>query len=282
MKTALICECVKGDWKSPRPIQDIERDSRSKGCDVVRIPDLCGMAAYEPARLAELFESADIAVIAACAPRAVRWLCARAGLPGETLDSIEFVDYVAPLFAAESSPASDGISGEEERVACALRNPTGKASARPWFPVVDYDKCSNCGACLDFCLFGVFARNAEGNVVVEHPENCKDNCPACARICPVYAVMFPKHTDASINGAATGKRSNHSKPLFAMSGDELYEALKNRRREKSTCDIFTPRGKKRSRIENERYGSRVSIRGNPTASCCPSRSCCPLTPYPKR
>ncbi len=33
----------------------------------------------------------------------------------------------------------------------------GKASAwKPWFPVIDYDRCTNCMQCLSFCLFGVY------------------------------------------------------------------------------------------------------------------------------
>jgi hypothetical protein len=28
----------------------------------------------------------------------------------------------------------------------------------PGFPVIDYDKCTNCMQCLSFCLFGVWLR----------------------------------------------------------------------------------------------------------------------------
>src|SRR5262249_16191246 len=27
---------------------------------------------------------------------------------------------------------------------------------KPWFPVIDYDRCTNCMQCLSFCLFGVY------------------------------------------------------------------------------------------------------------------------------
>ncbi|MEM9803556.1 MAG: hypothetical protein AAGA20_24785, partial [Planctomycetota bacterium] len=27
----------------------------------------------------------------------------------------------------------------------------------PWFPVIDYDRCTNCMQCLSFCLFDVYS-----------------------------------------------------------------------------------------------------------------------------
>ena len=34
------------------------------------------------------------------------------------------------------------------------------------------------------------------------PDNCKPGCPACARVCPNSAIMFPHHAaDAAIAGA---------------------------------------------------------------------------------
>ena len=29
---------------------------------------------------------------------------------------------------------------------------------KPWFPVIDYDRCTNCMQCLSFCLFGVVSK----------------------------------------------------------------------------------------------------------------------------
>ena len=33
------------------------------------------------------------------------------------------------------------------------------------------------------------------------PARCKLDCPACARICPANAIVFPKSPDEAINGA---------------------------------------------------------------------------------
>ncbi|MGE3512766.1 MAG: hypothetical protein AB7N65_28215 [Vicinamibacterales bacterium] len=50
------------------------------------VPDLCEMAARKDPRLAELATSGAVR-IAACYPRAVRWLFASAGAPLETADA---------------------------------------------------------------------------------------------------------------------------------------------------------------------------------------------------
>ncbi|MCD6405162.1 MAG: 4Fe-4S binding protein, partial [Planctomycetes bacterium] len=63
----------------------------------------------------------------------------------------------------------------------------------PWFPVIDYDRCINCKQCMNFCLFGTFSLSEDGTVVVSSPSSCKTNCPACGRICPQVAIMFPKY-----------------------------------------------------------------------------------------
>lgn len=69
------------------------------------------------------------------------------------------------------------------------------ATAR-WYPVVDQSRCTNCGHCYQFCLFNVYEKDTEGQVHVVNPDNCKPGCPACARICPSSAIMFPEYTQS--------------------------------------------------------------------------------------
>ena len=61
-----------------------------------------------------------------------------------------------------------------------------------WYPVIDYERCTSCQQCLEFCLFGVYEPVA-GRIVVKNPEKCKPGCPACARVCEQKAVMFPHY-----------------------------------------------------------------------------------------
>ncbi len=55
---------------------------------------------------------------------------------------------------------------------------------KPWFPVIDYDRCTNCMQCLSFCLFGVYGVDGDKHIQVQNNDNCKTNCPACSRVCP--------------------------------------------------------------------------------------------------
>ena len=55
---------------------------------------------------------------------------------------------------------------------------------KPWFPVIDYSRCTNCMECLDFCLFGVYNVDSLERLYVENQDACKKGCPACSRVCP--------------------------------------------------------------------------------------------------
>ncbi len=72
---------------------------------------------------------------------------------------------------------------------------------RRWYPVIDYTRCTNCMECIDFCLFGVYGVDALDRILVEEQDNCKKGCPACSRVCPENAIIFPQHKTPAIAGA---------------------------------------------------------------------------------
>jgi NAD-dependent dihydropyrimidine dehydrogenase PreA subunit len=74
--------------------------------------------------------------------------------------------------------------------------------SRRWYPVIDYDRCTNCMECIDFCLFGVYGVDALDRILVEAQDSCKKGCPACSRVCPENAIVFPQHKTPAIAGAA--------------------------------------------------------------------------------
>jgi ferredoxin len=57
--------------------------------------------------------------------------------------------------------------------------------------------------CIDFCLFGVYGVDRAQAILVEQPDNCRKGCPACSRVCPANAIMFPQHKTPAIAGSAS-------------------------------------------------------------------------------
>lgn len=77
-------------------------------------------------------------------------------------------------------------------------------TARRWYPVIDYSRCTNCMECIDFCLFGVYGVGTAESILVEQPDNCRKGCPACSRVCPENAIIFPQHKTPAIAGSPDG------------------------------------------------------------------------------
>jgi Pyruvate/2-oxoacid:ferredoxin oxidoreductase delta subunit len=103
---------------------------------------------------------------------------------------------------------------------------------KPWFPVIDYDRCTNCMQCLSFCLFGVYGVDTNQRIQVQNNDNCKTNCPACSRVCPEAAIMFPKYKSGPINGDVVSdadlQREKMKVDISALLGGDVYQMLRER------------------------------------------------------
>ena len=103
---------------------------------------------------------------------------------------------------------------------------------KPWFPVIDYDRCTNCMQCLSFCLFDVYSVDADNQIQVQNNDNCKTNCPACSRVCPEVAIMFPKYSGGPINGDKVNtedlQREKMKVDISSLLGGDIYASLRNR------------------------------------------------------
>jgi len=108
-----------------------------------------------------------------------------------------------------------------------------KQPERRWYPVIDYSRCTNCMECLDFCLFGVYGVDKLDRLLVENQDNCKRGCPACSRVCPEQAIMFPDYKTPAIAGAPVGNISGLKIDLTKLfgGGDALAIAAQERDRE---------------------------------------------------
>jgi Pyruvate/2-oxoacid:ferredoxin oxidoreductase delta subunit len=118
---------------------------------------------------------------------------------------------------------------DQERTAAAAPEP-GKW--KPWFPVIDYSRCTNCMQCLSFCLFEVYGVSEDKKIQVQNESNCKTECPACSRVCPEVAILFPKYRHSPINGDEVGaddlRREAMKVDISALLGGDIYAALRDR------------------------------------------------------
>ena len=103
----------------------------------------------------------------------------------------------APVRWGDANPETLAAQAEAARAGLGA---AATMAWKPWFPVIDYDRCTNCMQCLSFCLFGVYGVDGEKRIEVRNNDNCKTNCPACSRVCPEAAIMFPKYKSGPING----------------------------------------------------------------------------------
>ena len=126
---------------------------------------------------------------------------------------------------------ADGVAAlvEAIRAECEVHEP---GAWKPWFPVIDFDRCTNCMQCLSFCLFDVYGVSKGGQIQVQNHDNCKTDCPACSRVCPEVAILFPKYRHGPIHGgeiqADDVRREAMKVDISALLGGDIYAALRDR------------------------------------------------------
>jgi NAD-dependent dihydropyrimidine dehydrogenase PreA subunit len=108
----------------------------------------------------------------------------------------------------------------EEPPAFSPEQLTQQPGGRRWYPVIDYSRCTNCMECLDFCLFGVYGVDNLDRILVENQDNCKRGCPACSRVCPEHAIIFPDYKTPAIAGAPVGNVSGLKIDLSKLFGGQ--------------------------------------------------------------
>ena len=192
----------------PDETDDEEAEDEAEGDDKNRVARLqprpnrtvycCDMRAAEDAG-AFVLETERVLAVAAN-----NWMQARPDLSrwiGGTPDPASLLRYLSP--AGQGAESSQGATPDAaysifgaQAVAKIDEHPT-----RRWYPVIDFSRCTNCMECIDFCLFGVYGVDRAETILVEQPDNCRKGCPACSRVCPENAIIFPQHKTPAIAGA---------------------------------------------------------------------------------
>lgn len=207
VKNVLVCRCAERGLVNTDEVSDLISSGRA-----VVVDDLCEAAANRDPLLNKPFSE-----IHACHPRAVKSLFEFADCP--LPEESEIINHRSPVIRKSNTPSLHDSSDEVA-----------------WYPVIDYDRCTHCGQCHQFCLFGVYEKDDDGKVTVKHPRSCKNNCPACARICPETAIIFPKVGESPMDGAEitdeAERKANIKINMDDILGDDVYAALNARKKKR--------------------------------------------------
>ncbi len=289
----LYCNCTYTQNISGEVKNEVLRQLCRSDRDFDAVADLCDLSARKDPALRSIAAS-DRVYIAACYPRAVKWLFHAGGapLPEAGIEILNMREEISEdgigrllqsgaktnqtddthlpivltarspedLFGSISSLVENGFEVtrstppprpgkavldvselDPDQALDAARAFRERTDARdleawkPWFPVIDFDRCTNCMQCLTFCLFDVFALDEHKQITVQNESNCKVDCPACARVCPQVAILFPKYEKSPINGDRVRKEDESREAvkvdISALLGGNLYASLRTRNRD---------------------------------------------------
>ena len=219
--TITICACSSRQTMNREEIIKLVFALKNAGQTVTVIPDLCKLAISDAEKMATVAST----TVVACYPRAVRSIFDSLGLKPKCMFDIRNhsseqilneMDISQPAFPSEYFlPALDNVSLQEN-------------GQEAWNPVIDKERCTDCGKCHDFCLFGVYSV-IDGKIKVTQPQNCKNNCPACARVCPSKAIIFPKYEKSPINGGLCDEEQLSEADAKNLYNTALKQKLEERR-----------------------------------------------------
>lgn len=61
--------------------------------------------------------------------------------------------------------------------------------AGKWYPVINYESCIECGACVDRCTHGVYKTGTNKPMVI-YTDGCIDGCRGCQKLCPTDSIEY--------------------------------------------------------------------------------------------
>lgn len=108
--------------------------------------------------------------------------------------------------------------------------------------VIDYDKCNNCGTCLEGCDRCFFSDGEE--ISVNADINCCSICGRCVSLCPEGAIT---HSEMDMNNFHDIENQNFISP------DAFFEFLRQRRSHRSFLDKSIPENDMEKLINIVRY-----------------------------
>ncbi len=229
-KHILLCKC-RGDRIDPDLSGKVDGYVKTRPVKLTTISDLCGLAASNKDLPARLLTADDDCLVIGCYRRSMGLLFDK--FRGKDCGPVTFSHInLIELSAGDVFDRIDEFCGNEKGNAV-ITEISGDPEWPSWYPLIDYSRCTSCGQCADFCLFGVYEKTEE-HVMVINPRACKNNCPACARICPATAIIFPKYRNGGAIGGSDeidekAEQQRQLNDIENFLGDDVYMALQRRK-----------------------------------------------------
>lgn len=198
-KNCLIyCNCGAGIIAEEK--QNALADSFKKlNIKVFELHDICAFSINEKEFLNSLEKEFDKKFIVACYPRAIENIFVQNNISLSNFEVLNFRELSEEKILATLEEKINGNSAESN-----YEVKKSSLDVPAWYPVIDKSRCTLCGQCARFCVFGVYKYNKKSLEVV-NPLSCKNNCPACGRTCPASAIIFPRLPESSVlSGAEPG------------------------------------------------------------------------------
>ena len=229
-KHIIYCNC--GGERIPSAVKrSVETILHNGRVNYTQVADLCGISALRKDLVPGIFHRDTDYMVIGCYKRTMDLLFRQAvkspQMP-EISVHINLIEQSADETAKKIAVFCGNSQGPSE-----THQITEDSGWPSWYPVIDHARCTQCGQCSDFCLFGVYERS-DGQVKVINPRGCKNNCPACARICPSTAIIFPKYAHGGAIGGSDeidekAEQQRQARDIENILGDDLYEALERRK-----------------------------------------------------
>jgi NAD-dependent dihydropyrimidine dehydrogenase PreA subunit len=230
----VFCKCG-GERISRERLFSLEKSIESYRTELINLSDLCGLAALNKDKLSGIFNCGDEILIIGCHSRSVKLMLEQAGV-NLSDNSFQFINFLELSDEDVLKKASEFCKRNSQ--GSSFMEINGPSEWPSWYPVIDYSRCSNCGQCADFCLFGVYEKG-ENKVSVINPQQCKNNCPACARICPQTAIVFPKYKMGGAIGGSEyideiSEQKRQAADINLLLEGDIYNALEQRKNKRKS------------------------------------------------
>ncbi len=230
-KKIVFCNCGSDRIKQER-LEAIEKMLIDANVDILKISDLCGVSVLEKEKLGGILSKDDEYLIAGCYSRTMKLLLEKSGIETDNY-SLRFVNFFESDNEEILRETSLFVEGSDVNRKPEFEEIVSSDEWPSWFPVIDYTRCTVCGQCADFCLFGVYEKTDE-KINVINPQECKNNCPACARICPSTAIIFPKYKQGGAIGGSDvidelAEQKRQAEDINSIVNGDIYNALKQRK-----------------------------------------------------